>query len=854
MSSFRDLMIRGKFLWLTLLCLLPLTAHGQGPTCGQVLMTPGTITVGQSSKASGNCTAGTFPIISISIDWGDGGPGSVVPANDPNTPSYSVPHNYTVAGTFTVTVTAIDSISVSGANTGSVTVDPAPTGPTCTPLALNPTSGTAPLTVFANTSCQPGTNPIMTITLDWGDGTMPSTNPAFPASHTYITPRKKPYTVSVTAMDSGGLTATVTGDVTVNAPQPLPPSCVLNLTATSGSVPLALMASGSCSDPQSALTTIVLDWNDGNQTNIPVTNPAQTPFGPIPHTYTSQGTFNPRVTAVDAAGLNGGASKAVTVGPPANLPPSCSLAVSASFGQVPLTVTATANCIDPENDINRVIFSFGDGYYESGSAGQSSATHTYVNAGSFAVQVTATDSGGNVGSFQQTVNPSDNPPLFVAVSSGQVKQFAKDGTPLSPTLTTNLAGSTTGMTQDSMLNLYVTDFTANSVTRFGGHGGLIGNFGSGYNCKPESIVFDSSGNAYVGETGCSHAVLKFDAFGNLVATFAVATQIQGSDWIDLAPDQCTLYYTSQGSTVLRYDVCTNRQLSTFASGLNTGLGLRVLPDNTVLVAEKTDIVRLDASGHIIKTYDAAGHDCWVSVALDSDGTSFWGADYCASDVVRFDIGSGNQRNTINSGTAANTTFGVFTRGPNSSPNPAGPLVGPAQPVAVSAGQAATFNLTFLPSNGNNGTFTFSCANLPLGARCSFSPPSLTGTPGATPVVLTVSTTGTAASLFHPRTLFYALWLPFFGVVLVTAGSPAGERKRRLGFAVIIALLLIGLMFLVSCGGGGSTSSNSSGGSGSGGSNAPPTPGTSTPPGTYTFSVTASSPSSQSSTALILTVQ
>src|SRR5205814_2722701 len=113
--------------------------------------------------------------------------------------------------------------------------------------------------------------------------------------------------------------------------------------------------------------------------------------------------------------------------------------------------------------------------------------------------------------------------------------------------------------------------------------------GSGYNCKPESIVFDASGSAYVGETGCSHAVLKFDAYGNLVATYSVATQTQGSDWIDLAPDQCTLYYTSQGSTVLRFNVCTNKQLSTFASGLNTALGIRVLPDNTVLVAEKNNI-------------------------------------------------------------------------------------------------------------------------------------------------------------------------------------------------------------------------------------------------------------------------
>jgi hypothetical protein len=94
------------------------------------------------------------------------------------------------------------------------------------------------------------------------------------------------------------------------------------------------------------------------------------------------------------------------------------------------------------------------------------------------------------------------------------------------------------MAFDWVDNLYVTDFTANGVTKFAPSGDVIGDFGAGYSCKPESIVFDRAGNAYVGETGCSHALLKFDAYGNLLASFVVATEVEGSDWIDLAEDQC----------------------------------------------------------------------------------------------------------------------------------------------------------------------------------------------------------------------------------------------------------------------------------------------------------------------------
>ena len=83
------------------------------------------------------------------------------------------------------------------------------------------------------------------------------------------------------------------------------------------------------------------------------------------------------------------------------------------------------------------------------------------------------------------------------------------------------------MAFDSTGKLYVTDFGGNGVTVFDTDGSRIGPFGgTNFGQHPESIVFDAA--------------------GNLLARFDVATETGGgSDWIDLAPDQCTLFYTSE---------------------------------------------------------------------------------------------------------------------------------------------------------------------------------------------------------------------------------------------------------------------------------------------------------------------
>lgn len=109
------------------------------------------------------------------------------------------------------------------------------------------------------------------------------------------------------------------------------------------------------------------------------------------------------------------------------------------------------------------------------------------------------------------------------------------------------------------------NFNSNAVYEFDTAGTLIGPFGRGFNCDPELIVFDSAGDAYIGQADCSGDVLKFNAAGGLRDTYDVPIDDRGSDWIDLAADQCTLRYTSEGSRLLQYDVCTHQPLPDLAT-------------------------------------------------------------------------------------------------------------------------------------------------------------------------------------------------------------------------------------------------------------------------------------------------
>jgi outer membrane protein assembly factor BamB len=257
--------------------------------------------------------------------------------------------------------------------------------------------------------------------------------------------------------------------------------------------------------------------------------------------------------------------------------------------------------------------------------------------------------------------------VFVSLETGVVQWRLPDGT-LRATLVPRVAGWGEGMAFDRDGNLYLAHWRAdalgasgNTVEMFSPLGVSQGSVGRGYNCDPHAIVFDSTGHRYVGQTGCRRSLLKFVTWETSPIEFMPAEDNQGVFWIDLAPDDCTMFYTSYGPNVKRFDTCAGIQLGDFnVSPLPGGAAqdLRVLPDGGVLVSSGQVIARLDAAGVLVRTYAVPGEAAlWAGLDLVGDGT-FWAANYYSSNVYKFDLATGATLAQFNTGTPPNTAVAV----------------------------------------------------------------------------------------------------------------------------------------------------------------------------------------------------
>lgn len=238
--------------------------------------------------------------------------------------------------------------------------------------------------------------------------------------------------------------------------------------------------------------------------------------------------------------------------------------------------------------------------------------------------------------------------VFAGIANGQYNVYTNTGT-LVQTLTDNAhSGYTTGCRfNNDLTKLYTTNFSQDLVEIYDGnapHNLLSTIDTSSAGSSNESLVFDKSGNFYVGHADGAHGIIKYSASGTALATFFPATEDRGTDWIDLAADQKTLFYTSEGLHVKRFDVSANTQLPDFATVSNTAYAIRLLPpydgSTGLLVAATSEILRLDKNGVVLQTYNVAGSGLWFSLNLDPNGTSFWSGDLDTGKLYRFNISTG----------------------------------------------------------------------------------------------------------------------------------------------------------------------------------------------------------------------
>jgi streptogramin lyase len=232
--------------------------------------------------------------------------------------------------------------------------------------------------------------------------------------------------------------------------------------------------------------------------------------------------------------------------------------------------------------------------------------------------------------------------VLAGTGNGRIKEFTPTGT-LVQTLDTGTGSfEDTGMCFRANGNLLTTNFEANNMSEFdGATGALIGPFGSGFNQDPESCAVDSAGNIYVGQADGSGDILKFSATGTLLANYNAATD-RGTDWIDLAADQQTIFYASEGNTIRRFNVATNTQLADFATVPSSPCyALRIRPNGEVMVACTSAVYRLSPTGTLLQTYTLPGGNQLFALNLDPDNTTFWTANIdSVGQIWRVDIDTG----------------------------------------------------------------------------------------------------------------------------------------------------------------------------------------------------------------------
>jgi hypothetical protein len=270
--------------------------------------------------------------------------------------------------------------------------------------------------------------------------------------------------------------------------------------------------------------------------------------------------------------------------------------------------------------------------------------------------------------------------VFVAIGNGQVQEFTPAGVFVQTLDDLTHSTYTAGMAFDTSGQLYVTNFSIGTISQFNFDGSLKnGSFVTGQ-VNNESISMPG-GNfpMLVGDAG-QNVINQYNSSGMRLNSYTVAIQSRGTDWVDLQPDGHTVLYTSEGTSILSYNILTRMQNPDFIDGLAGPVyALRTVLTGAfagdVLVAD-TSNVELVNSGGIVKTY-LPGSTQLFALNLDRTGTAFWTADLSTGEVYEVNIANGTVMEQWNDGflnsTGGLAIFGEQGQG-GSTPEPASLLL------------------------------------------------------------------------------------------------------------------------------------------------------------------------------------
>ena len=264
--------------------------------------------------------------------------------------------------------------------------------------------------------------------------------------------------------------------------------------------------------------------------------------------------------------------------------------------------------------------------------------------------------------------------IFIGIGNGQFQVRSNAGT-LKETIAAGNSGDTAGCALDASLNVFLVNTTLSRIIKReldSPHGidqTIIAD------PSPQSIVFARNGDFYVGHLGGlirRYTVNQNNGNASKAESTVVTVDSFDSFWLDLAADQRTILYTSGGRTIRSVTVDVNPSTNQATFGVPTTFttlpppnsdaarALRLLPPGAgagngailggVIVADKGDIKRLNASGAVVQIYDAGSgsqsHDDWFALGLDitdvdeaGGDRAFWAGDKSQGTLWRFNLQS-----------------------------------------------------------------------------------------------------------------------------------------------------------------------------------------------------------------------
>ena len=315
--------------------------------------------------------------LSFSWDFGDGSPASTLA--DPS-------HTYASIGTYIVELTVTDTCgSLALTFTDTIVID-------CDPLNAAFTSAQG-ATALDYDFFDGSTGDVQSWAWDFGDG---NTDNIQNPSHSYTAAGT--YNVQLTVTDSCGNTAVATDVLTAGS------SCdtlVVDFTSAQGATKYDYDftdASTGSIDTTGASTAYDWDFGDGN------TSADRNPS----HTYSGVGTYTVTLTVTDSCGNSDLSTQTVTI--------DCD-PLTASFTSAQGATNLDYDFTDASTgDVESWAWDFGD----SNTDNVQNPSHSYAAAGTYTVELIATDSCGNTDTSSITVNAGITcGPLVVDFTSAQ---------------------------------------------------------------------------------------------------------------------------------------------------------------------------------------------------------------------------------------------------------------------------------------------------------------------------------------------------------------------------------------------------------------------------------------------------